>query len=106
MPGRLERQKAVMLQGADDRLVHPHAVLVQPQAARGQWPAAGNANVVPTVTIGGVNAVVQYAGVAPGFVGLYQVNAVVPAGVAPNSAVQVVLTQKSVTSNTATIAVK
>ena len=34
-----------------------------------------------TVTIGGKNAVVNFAGLAPGFVGLYQVNAVVPAGV-------------------------
>jgi uncharacterized protein (TIGR03437 family) len=31
-----------------------------------------------TVTIGGVAAPVDYAGMAPGFVGLYQVNAHVP----------------------------
>jgi uncharacterized protein (TIGR03437 family) len=33
--------------------------------------------VQPTVTIGGVNAQVTFSGLAPGFVGLYQVNAVV-----------------------------
>jgi uncharacterized protein (TIGR03437 family) len=33
-----------------------------------------------TVTIGGVAATVDYAGLAPGFVGLYQVNAEVPTG--------------------------
>ena len=34
---------------------------------------------LPTVTIGGRPAAVQFSGLAPGFVGLYQVNAVVPA---------------------------
>lgn len=34
---------------------------------------------LPTVTIGGQAAAVQFSGLAPGFVGLYQVNAVVPA---------------------------
>jgi minor extracellular serine protease Vpr len=33
-------------------------------------------------TIGGANAAVSFSGLAPGFVGLYQVNAVVPAGLA------------------------
>lgn len=33
---------------------------------------------LPTVTMGGVSAIVDYAGAAPGFVGLYQINAVVP----------------------------
>jgi len=35
-----------------------------------------------TATIGGVPATVRYAGSAPGWVGLYQINVVVPAGVA------------------------
>ncbi len=34
----------------------------------------------PNVMIGGVGAVVNFSGLAPGFVGLYQVNAVVPSG--------------------------
>ena len=44
-----------------------------------------------TVTIGGVDAPVPFAGLAPGFAGLYQVNAVVPAGVTPGNDVPVVL---------------
>jgi uncharacterized protein (TIGR03437 family) len=46
--------------------------------------AAGNGQptkATPTVTIGGVNATVSFSGLAPGFVGLYQVNAEVPMGV-------------------------
>jgi uncharacterized protein (TIGR03437 family) len=35
-------------------------------------------SVQPSVTIGGVAAQVQFSGLAPGYVGLYQVNAVVP----------------------------
>lgn len=36
--------------------------------------------VQPTVTINGINAPVQFSGLAPGFVGLYQVNVQVPNG--------------------------
>ena len=32
------------------------------------------------MTIGGVQAQISYSGLAPGFVGLYQINAVVPSG--------------------------
>lgn len=37
----------------------------------------------PTVTVGGKNAVVSFSGLAPGYVGLYQINIVVPAGLTP-----------------------
>lgn len=36
---------------------------------------------IPAVTIGGQPATVQFSGLAPGLVGLYQVNVVVPAGI-------------------------
>jgi uncharacterized protein (TIGR03437 family) len=45
-----------------------------------------------TMTIGGQNATVQYAGLVATLVGLYQVNAVMPAGVTPGNAVPVLLT--------------
>jgi len=38
-----------------------------------------------SVTIGGVDASVCFSGLAPGFVGLYQVNAEVPAGLTPGN---------------------
>jgi uncharacterized protein (TIGR03437 family) len=51
------------------------------------------ARVLPvTVTIGGMGAAVRYAGSAPGEIaGLLQVNAVIPQGVGPGSAVPVTL---------------
>ena len=60
----------------------------------------------PIVTIGGVGAVVTYSGLAPTLVGVYQVNAAVPAGVSPGNAVPVVLNIGNVASNTVTIAVQ
>jgi uncharacterized protein (TIGR03437 family) len=41
---------------------------------------AASTTVTPTVTIGGVTASTGFSGLAPGFVGLYQINAVVPSG--------------------------
>ena len=58
---------------------------VSPQPADGA--AAGGSSktaVLPTVTIGGADASVSFSGLAPGFVGLYQINAVLP-GVAPGN---------------------
>jgi uncharacterized protein (TIGR03437 family) len=42
-----------------------------------------------TVTIGGVPATVLFAGLTPGYVGLYQVNVMMPTGVTPGSQVPV-----------------
>ncbi len=73
-------------------------------------PSSGNplvqTNVQPTVTIGGVNATVKFSGMAPGWVGLWQINAEVPASVTPGNAVPLVVTSGSVPSNTVTIAVQ
>jgi uncharacterized protein (TIGR03437 family) len=57
------------------------------------------------VTMGGIPATVTFSGLAPGFVGEYQVNALVPAAVTPGSAVPVVVSMGSAASNTVTIAV-
>jgi uncharacterized protein (TIGR03437 family) len=76
-----------------------------PAAQTGQPASSGVAVLQPTVTVGGLAATLQYAGVAPGYVGLYQVNAVVPSGIGAGSAVPVVITQSGVASNAATLAV-
>ncbi len=60
----------------------------------------------PTVTIGGLPALVSFSGLAPGAVGLYQVNVQVPTGTPTGSAVPVILSIGGVTSNTVTIAVQ
>lgn len=59
-----------------------------------------------TLTIGGANAVVQFAGLVPGYPDLYQVNAVVPAGIATGSSVPVVLSVAGQSSPAVTIAVQ
>jgi uncharacterized protein (TIGR03437 family) len=59
-----------------------------------------------TATIGGVSTPVSFAGLAPGFVGLYQVNVQVPPGVAPGDAVPVILSAGGLTSNSVTISVR
>jgi uncharacterized protein (TIGR03437 family) len=60
----------------------------------------------PVVTIGGAQANVVFSGLAPGYTGLYQVNALVPAASATGNAVPVTISWNAITSNTATIAVK
>ena len=60
----------------------------------------------PTVTIGGVPATVQFSGLAPGTVGLYQVNVLVPQNVPYSIAVPVVISIGNAPSNTVTMAVQ
>jgi len=62
--------------------------------------------VTPTVTIGGVPVVPIFSGLAPGWPGLYQVNALVPASSTTGDAVPVTISMFGVTSNTVTIAVQ
>jgi len=59
-----------------------------------------------TMTIGGVAAQVQFAGLTPGFAGLYQVNAIVPEGVTPGAAVVLSIAQAGQLSSPVTMAVR
>jgi len=58
-----------------------------------------------TASIGGVNVLVSFSGLAPGFLGLYQVNAQVPPTAPTGSAVPLTITMGGSTSNQATIAI-
>jgi uncharacterized protein (TIGR03437 family) len=56
--------------------------VVTPSATDGAAAVgASQTMAAPTVTMGGVQSQISYSGLAPGFVGLYQINAVVPMGV-------------------------
>jgi uncharacterized protein (TIGR03437 family) len=59
-----------------------------------------------SVDIGGVPAKVLFAGLAPGYIGLYQVNAIVPNGVAPGDNVAVALSAAGQRSPSVTVAVR
>jgi uncharacterized protein (TIGR03437 family) len=60
----------------------------------------------PAVTIGGQSADVSFSGLAPGLVGVYQINAQVPASSATGDAVPIVVAIGGARSNVATIAVR
>jgi len=60
----------------------------------------------PTVTIGGVPTAVSFSGLVPGLVGLYQVNAQVPANAPSGNAVPLIVNAGGIASNTVTIAVQ
>jgi len=59
----------------------------------------------PTVTIGGTNATVSFSGLAPDFVGLYQVNVEVPKGLATGNQ-PVVIAQAGASSNSVLLPVQ
>ena len=61
---------------------------------------------LPEVTIGGVAAPVFFSGLAPAFVGLYQVNVKVPEEAPSGNPVEVMLTIGGISSNVVTIAVQ
>ena len=71
-----------------------------------KWPGSRCALLPMTATIGGVSAPVVFAGLAPGYTGLYQVNAQVPPGIGAGNGVPVVITANSIASNSVSIAVQ
>lgn len=75
-------------------------------AAPGSGDPLALTNVQPTVTIGGQAARVIFSGMAPGFVGLWQINAEVPQNITPGPAVSLVISAGGFSSNTVTIAVE
>jgi uncharacterized protein (TIGR03437 family) len=63
-------------------------------------------STLPSVSIGGVVATPVFAGLAPGFAGLYQVNVQVPQGVPSGNALPVFINIGGIVSNTVTLAVQ
>jgi uncharacterized protein (TIGR03437 family) len=80
---------------------------VSPSVPTGSAATGPVSTVQPvTVQMGGQSASVIYAGLAPGFPGLYQVNAVVPVGITPGGRVAVAVSTAGLTSPPVTIAVR
>ncbi len=59
-----------------------------------------------TVTVGGVPAAVDFAGLTPGFVGLYQVNVRIPDNAPLGDGVELFLEQNQIRSNTVTLVIQ
>jgi len=76
------------------------------RAAPSAEPLARVTTLPVQATVGGVAAAVEFAGLAPGFVGLYQVNVRIPSGVSAGSSVPLVISQAGVASNTVTLALR
>ena len=69
-------------------------------------PSSGQQTIVtPSVTIGGVSARVAFSGLAPGFVGLYQINIMIPSGVSSGNQ-PVVITMGGSSSSSALLPIQ
>jgi uncharacterized protein (TIGR03437 family) len=60
---------------------------------------------MPVVTVGGVQAVVSFSGIAPGSAGQYQINIAIPSGVEAGDSVPVTVTMPDGSKDTVTIAI-
>jgi len=95
---------------ADDALVIYCTGLgaVKPTIAAGSAapssPPAKTVNPV-TVSIGGVPATVLFAGLSPGFAGLYQVNVRVPPGITPGPSIPVIVSEAGQSGAPVTVAI-
>lgn len=81
---------------------------IPPVASGEASPANPPARVVDAVTafVGGIPATVEFAGLTPGLVGLYQVNVRIPDNAPVGEAVELYLEQNQVPSNRVTLAIR
>jgi uncharacterized protein (TIGR03437 family) len=93
----------VILYATGEGMTTPTGVDGKPAPSSGTFPMPVS---TVTATVGGLPAVVSYAGGAPGFVaGVMQVNLQIPVGVASGSAT-VLLTTNNLTSPPVTISIQ
>jgi uncharacterized protein (TIGR03437 family) len=80
---------------------------VSPPATTGALASGTTLNYTPnpTVTVAGASAPVAFSGLAPGLVGLYQINFTVPAST-PSGNAAVIVTANGVVSNSANLHIK
>jgi uncharacterized protein (TIGR03437 family) len=64
-----------------------------------------SASITPAVTLGGTALRVDYAGLVPGYAGLYQINATVPFGVPQGMSVPLIVDQGSGSATTLNVRV-
>ncbi len=76
-----------------------------PTGVGGPGRPATSTTATPVVMIGGVAGTVQFSGLTPGAVGLYQINVQLPANVSTGNSVPVSVSIGGATSDTVTIAV-
>ncbi len=79
--------------------------LLTPALPTGHAAKNNSTALIPTVTVDGKNADVQFTGAAPGFVGLNQVNIKIPPGTRSAPDIPIALSIGEKQSNTVTIAV-
>jgi trimeric autotransporter adhesin len=81
--------------------------LVNPSVPDGAAPQQTTSTVTtPQLAVGGKSAQVKFAGLAPGFAGLYQVNAVIPSGTPTGQSVSVMVAIDGQTSPPITLAIE
>jgi uncharacterized protein (TIGR03437 family) len=93
---------AVMIYATGLGPTSPSFVTGQP----GGTSPPNNTTETPVVSINGAPALVLFSGLAPGFAGEYQVNAIIPAGTPSGPAVSLQIQMGGRRSNTVTVAVQ
>lgn len=100
---------AAALKASDQSLVTAANPLHPGDAVELYATGLGTAVPQPMVTVGGINCPVTFAGPAPGYMGLDQINCTIPSGVVPSnflgSSISVVITTGDRSSNAATLAI-
>jgi uncharacterized protein (TIGR03437 family) len=68
--------------------------------------SAVNAKIMPVVTVGGQAAAVSFAGLAPGFTGLYTIRATLPGGISPGDGIPVVVSSAGQSSAVVNVSIR